>query len=187
MTTTAGSLPRGIRRRFRDDLALPAHDADLLTSSKAMGDFFEAAVAEGANPKAVSNWMMGELSAYLNAQNIEIKELRVTPAQLVAMIAMVDKGVISGKIAKSVFEEMLSTGKDPDVIVAESGTTQISDEEELTLIIEKVLEENPESVEDFRKGREKAKGFLVGQVMRKTKGRANPQLVNELLQRSLEG
>jgi aspartyl-tRNA(Asn)/glutamyl-tRNA(Gln) amidotransferase subunit B len=180
-------LPAERRRRFREGLALPAHDADLLTSSKAMGDFFEAAVAEGANPKAVSNWMMGELSAYLNAQNIEMDELHVTPAQLAAMIAMVDKGVISGKIAKSVFEEMLSSGKDPEVIVKESGTTQISNEEELTQIIEKVLMENPESVDDYRKGKEKAVGFLVGQVMRMTKGRANPQVVNELLRHSLDG
>jgi aspartyl-tRNA(Asn)/glutamyl-tRNA(Gln) amidotransferase subunit B len=179
-------LPVERRRRFREDYELPEHDAVLLTSSKAMGDFFEAAVGEGVNPKVASNWMMGELSAFLNAQNIEIDEVLITPAQLAAMIGLMDKGVISGKIAKSVFEEMLASGKDPDTIVEERGTTQISDEEELARLIDEAIEENPASVEDYRKGKGKALGFLVGQVMRKTEGRANPQMVNELLKRSLE-
>jgi len=179
-------LPAERRGRFMSEYGLPAHDAGLLTSSKAMGDFFEAAVDEGAGPKAVSNWMMGELSAYLNARSMEIDAVRVTPGQLAAMIAMVDKGIISGKIAKSVFEEMLETGKDPEDIVAERGITQISDQDELQRLVTEVLEENPASVDDYRRGKEKALGFLVGQVMRKTKGRANPQLVNELLRRGLE-
>ena len=179
-------LPAERRGRFMSEYGLPAHDAGLLTSSKAMGDFFEAAVDEGADPKAVSNWMMGELSAYLNARSMEIDAVRVTPGQLAAMIAMVDKGIISGKIAKSVFEEMLETGKDPEDIVAERGITQISDQDELQRLVTEVLEENPASVDDYRRGKEKALGFLVGQVMRKTKGRANPQLVNELLRRGLE-
>jgi aspartyl-tRNA(Asn)/glutamyl-tRNA(Gln) amidotransferase subunit B len=180
-------LPAERRKRFREQFGLPQHDAGLLTSSKATGDFFEAAVARGANPKAVSNWMMGELSAYLNALNIGIEEVRITPSQLAEMVGMVEEGIISGKTAKSVFEEMLSTGKDPGVIVKESGATQISDEEELAGVIAEVLRENPASVDDYRKGKEKALGFLVGQVMRKTGGRANPQLVNDLLRRSLEG
>jgi aspartyl-tRNA(Asn)/glutamyl-tRNA(Gln) amidotransferase subunit B len=179
-------LPAERRGRFMSEYGLPAHDAGLLTSSKAMGDFFEATVEKGVDPKAVSNWMMGELSAYLNARSMEIDAIRVTPDQLAAMIAMVDKGIISGKIAKSVFEEMLETGKDPEDIVAERGITQISDQEELRRLVTEVLEENPASVDDYRKGKEKALGFLVGQVMRKTKGRANPQLVNELLRRGLE-
>ena len=179
-------LPVERRKRFRKDYGLPEHDTVLLTSSKAMGDYFEAAVGEGANPKAASNWMMGELSAFLNAHNIEIDEVLTTPAQLAAMIDQVDKGVISGKIAKSVFEEMLANGKDPGAIVEERGITQISDEGELARIIEETIGENPASVEDYRSGKEKALGFLVGQVMRKTGGRANPKLVNELLKRSLE-
>jgi aspartyl-tRNA(Asn)/glutamyl-tRNA(Gln) amidotransferase subunit B len=130
--------------------------------------------------------MMGELSAFLNAQNIEIDEVRITPARLAAMLGLMDKGVISGKIAKSVFEEMLASGKDPETIVEERGITQISDEEELIRHIEETIRENPASVEDYRKGKEKALGFLIGQVMRKTKGRANPQLVNDMLRRSLE-
>jgi aspartyl-tRNA(Asn)/glutamyl-tRNA(Gln) amidotransferase subunit B len=179
-------LPADRRKRFIEEFGLPAHDAGLLISSKAMGDFFEATVAEGADSKAVSNWMMGELSAYLNAQNIEIEEVLITPVQMAAMRALVDKGVISGKIAKSVFEEMLASGEDPDGIVERKGITQISDEEEISQVIEEVIGENPKSVEDYKGGKQKAIGFLVGQVMRKTKGRANPQLVNELLRRSLD-
>jgi aspartyl-tRNA(Asn)/glutamyl-tRNA(Gln) amidotransferase subunit B len=151
-----------------------------------MGDFFEATVKAGADPKAASNWMMGELSAYLNAQNLEIGAIRVTPSQLAAMIAMVDEGVISGKIAKAVFEEMLGSGRDPDAIVRESGTTQISDAEELARHIEEAIRENPAGVEDYLSGKEKALGFLVGQVMRKTRGRANPQVLNEMLRSRLE-
>jgi aspartyl-tRNA(Asn)/glutamyl-tRNA(Gln) amidotransferase subunit B len=180
-------LPAERRRRFREDYGLPEHDAYLLTSSKKLGDFFEGAARTGANPKAASNWMMGELSAYLNAQNIEIDEVPVTPVQLAAMLGLVDKGVISGKIAKSVFEEMLESGKEPDAIVRDRGITQISDEEELARHIEEAIREYPASVEDYRKGKEKALGFLVGQVMRKTKGRANPQVVNDMLRSSLEG
>ncbi|MDD3718001.1 MAG: Asp-tRNA(Asn)/Glu-tRNA(Gln) amidotransferase subunit GatB [Actinomycetota bacterium] len=179
-------LPAERRRRFREDYGLPEHDAALLTSSKAMGDFFESAVEAGADPKAASNWMMGELSAHLNAQSMEIGEVLVAPAQLAEMIALVDGGVISGKIAKAVFEEMLESGRDPGDIVREKGITQISDEEELARLIEEAIRENPASVEDYRKGKEKALGFLVGQVMRKTKGRANPQVVNDLLRKSLE-
>ncbi len=180
-------LPAERRSRFQEELGLPAHDAGLLTSSKAMGDFFEASVAEGADPKAVSNWMMGELSAYLNAHNQEIEEVAITPRQLAEMISLVERGVISGKIAKDVCEEMLSSGRDPGDIVRERGITQISDEKELAALVEEAVRENPESVEDYRRGREKAIGFLVGQVMRKTGGRANPQLVNGLLRRILDG
>ncbi|MBN2028506.1 MAG: Asp-tRNA(Asn)/Glu-tRNA(Gln) amidotransferase subunit GatB [Actinobacteria bacterium] len=180
-------LPAQRRNRLREDYGLPEHDAGLLTSSKALGDFFEAAVEAGADAKTVSNWMMGELSAHLNTHNIEISQVPITPAQLAVMIGMIDRGVISGKIAKSVFEEMLASGKDAETIVRERGITQISDEEELVRHIEEAIRENPTSVEDYRKGKEKALGFLVGQVMRKTGGRANPQLVNELLRRTLEG
>ncbi len=178
-------LPAQRRRRLREEYGLPAHDAAVLTSSKAMGDFYEAAVAAGADPKAASNWMMGELSAYLNAKGVEIGEVPVTPAQLAGMIELVEKGTISGKIAKSVFEEMLESGRDAEEIVAERGLTQISDQGELEAVVEEVVKENPGVVEDFRKGKERAVSFLVGQVMRKTRGRANPQLVNGLLQRRL--
>lgn len=180
-------LPAQRRRRLREDYGLPAHDAVILTSSKAMGDYYEAAVAAGADPKAASNWMMGELSAYLNAKGMEIQEVPVSPAQLAGMIKLVEKGTISGKIAKSVFEEMLESGRGAEEIVAERGLTQISDEGELDAVVGEVIKENASVVEDFRKGKEKAVSFLVGQVMRKTQGRANPQLVNDLLLRKLRG
>ncbi len=178
-------LPAERRRRFREEYGLPAHDAALLTSSKAMGDFFEGAVSAGAPPKAVSNWMMGELSAYLNARGMEVPEVKVTPSQLAELIDLVEKGTVSVTLAKSVFQEMLESGRDPRLIVEEKGATQISDQEELERLVGAVLEENPKVVEDFRKGKEKALGFLVGQVMRRSGGRANPQMVNEILQRLL--
>lgn len=179
-------LPAERRWRFSKEYGLPEYDANLLTSSKAMGDFFENTVRAGAPAKAVSNWMMGELSAYLNNMNVEIESITTSPQQLAQMIQLVDNAVISGKIAKSVIEEMLKTGKDAEEIVKEQGITQISDQEELERLIAEVIKENPESADDYRGGKEKALGFLVGQVMRKTGGRANPQLVNEMLKRSLE-
>jgi aspartyl-tRNA(Asn)/glutamyl-tRNA(Gln) amidotransferase subunit B len=152
-----------------------------------MGDFFEATIHNGAPAKAASNWIMGELSAYMNTHNLEIEDVPLSPERLAHMIELVENGTISGKIAKSVFEKMLETGEAPEEIVREQGITQISDEEELDRLIGEVIMENPDSVDDYRGGKEKALGFLVGQVMRKTQGRANPQLVNEMLRRSLEG
>ena len=129
--------------------------------------------------------MMGELSAYLNANNLEIGEVKVSPEQLAEMISLIGDGTISGKIAKSVFEEMLASGKDPRAIVEAAGMTQISDEDELRAVVARVVEANPQSVEDFRAGKQKAVGFLVGQVMKETKGRANPGLVNDLIQQAM--
>lgn len=180
-------LPAERRRRLREDYGLPEHDAGLLTSSKAMGDFYEDAVAAGADAKAASNWIMGELSAFLNAHNMEIGGIPMTPAQLAGMLDLVDGGVISGKIAKTVLEEMMTSGRDAEDIVKERGVTQISDEAELAEHIEEAIRDNPDSVEDYRKGKDKALGFLVGQVMRRTGGRANPQAVNEMLRSRLDG
>lgn len=174
-------LPAERRRRFREEYGLPAHDAVLLTSSKAMGDYFEAAVAAGAPPKEVSNWMMGEISAYLNAKGLEVSDLKVNPERLAELIALVERGTVSVTMAKAVLEEMLESGRHPLEVVEERDMAQISDREELERVVDEVLEENPKVVEDFRKGKEKALGFLVGQVMRRTKGRANPRLVNEIL------
>ncbi len=174
-------LPAERRRRFREEYGLPAHDAVLLPSSKAMGDYFEAAVAAGAPPKAVSNWMMGEISAFLNARGLEVNDLKVTPQRLAELVALVEKGTVSVTMAKAVLEEMLESGRPPLEVVEERGMAQISDRGELERLVEEVLEENPKVVEDYRKGKGKALGFLVGQVMRRTGGRANPQLVNEIL------
>ncbi|MBC7253719.1 MAG: Asp-tRNA(Asn)/Glu-tRNA(Gln) amidotransferase subunit GatB [Actinobacteria bacterium] len=179
--STLSELPAERRRRFREDYRLPAHDAALLSSSKAMGDYFESAVAAGAPPKAVSNWMMGEISAYLNARGLEIGDLRVTPERLAELIDLVEKGTVSVTMAKAVLEDMLESGRPPREVVEEKGMAQISDRAEIERLVDEVLEDNPKVVEDYRKGKEKALGFLVGQVMRRTRGRANPQLVNEIL------
>ncbi len=179
-------LPAAKRERFRREYGLPPQDVAVLTSSRAMADYFERGVAAGADPKAMSNWMMGELSAHLNAAGIDISEVRVAPEMLAEMISLIAAGTISGKIAKSVFEEMLATGRDARSVVEERGLTQISDEKELGKVVAAVVAANPRSVEDYRGGKEKALGFLVGQVMKETKGRANPELVNRLMREALE-
>ncbi len=178
-------LPDERKKRFMKQYALPSHDATLLTASKATADFFEEAVSLGAEPKAVSNWINVELASYLNAENLEIDECAVTPKHVAELVKMIDSGKISGKIAKDIFPEMFETGKLPSIIVEERGLVQISDEAEIGRIVDAVIEENPKSVEDYRSGKHQALGFLVGQVMRLTGGRANPALVNKLLRDKL--
>jgi aspartyl-tRNA(Asn)/glutamyl-tRNA(Gln) amidotransferase subunit B len=173
------------KRRYIDEYGLPEYDAGVLTDSKKLSDFFEECVRKYPNAKVVSNWIMGELLGALNAEDKEIEDTPLTPDHLVEMFTLMDKGTISGKIAKTVFKEMFETGKKPAKIVEEKGLVQISDEGELEKIIDKVIQENPQSVEDYRNGKEKALGFLVGQVMKHTKGKANPQLVNKLLKGKL--
>ncbi|PKP59416.1 Asp-tRNA(Asn)/Glu-tRNA(Gln) amidotransferase GatCAB subunit B, partial [Candidatus Atribacteria bacterium HGW-Atribacteria-1] len=136
------------------------------------------------NTKVLSNWIMGELIRYLNEEKIEIKDSPISPEKLVEMLKLIDDGVISGKIAKNVFEKMFKTGKGAPQIVKESGITQITDKGELFEVIDKVISENPKSIEDFNQGKEKALHYLVGQVMRYTDGRAKPDFVfNALKQR----
>lgn len=178
---TLPELPDARRMRFERDYRLSAADTAFLTSSKAIGDFFEECLQDYKDAKRVSNWVMGELSMHLNAANLEIDESAITPRHLVQLLKLMDDGTISGKIAKSVFDEMFETGKLPKIIVEEKGLTQITDEEDIAKIVDLVLEENSEAVADFKDGKNKALGFLVGQVMRLTKGRANPGLVNKLL------
>lgn len=174
-------LPDQRRRRYVEEWAIPEYDAGVLTATKKSADFFEAAVATGADAKMISNWMMGELFGYLNKNNLEIDEIPMKPEHLARMVRMIGEGTISGKIAKTVFAEMLVSGKDPESIVKEKGLIQISDEGAIRPIIEKVISLNPQSVADYKAGKERAIGFLVGQVMKETKGKANPQLVNQLL------
>ncbi|MDI6715746.1 MAG: Asp-tRNA(Asn)/Glu-tRNA(Gln) amidotransferase subunit GatB [Actinomycetota bacterium] len=179
-------LPDERKQRFMKDYGLPAHDARLLTEDKPMGDFFEETIAlYKGDPKFVSNWLLGDISYYLNTENLEIDETAITPRHLADLLRLIDQGVISGKIAKEIFPEIFETGKLPQVIVEEKGMTQISDESEISSIVDLVLQENPGAVKEYREGKERALGFLVGQVMRLTKGRANPQLVNRLLREKL--
>jgi aspartyl-tRNA(Asn)/glutamyl-tRNA(Gln) amidotransferase subunit B len=151
-----------------------------------MANFFEDSLRATTNAKIVANWMMGDLLAYLNAGNLTLAELKVTGASLGAMIDLIDQGTISSKIAKTVFREMLATGKSAPTIVEEQGLVQITDEGALDQVIKTVLARNPKSVSDYVGGNHKAIGFLVGQVMKETKGKASPGLVNKLLQQQLQ-
>jgi len=174
-------LPETKKERFVKEYGLPEYDADILTSSRRLASFYEETVAGFNNSKIVSNWIMGELLRILKEEGKEIEEITLTPGHLVEMLQLVDKGTISGKIAKTVFEEMFHTGKPAVKIVEERGLTQISDEGALIAIVEEVLAKNQKSVEDYKNGKEKALGAIVGQVMKATKGRANPELVNKLI------
>ncbi|OCA82921.1 Asp-tRNA(Asn)/Glu-tRNA(Gln) amidotransferase subunit GatB [Pseudobacillus wudalianchiensis] len=174
-------LPDQRKERYMNELGLPAHDANVLTITKEMSDFFEATVQEGADPKLASNWLMSEVSAYLNAEGKELGEVALTPKSLAAMIALIEKGTISSKIAKKVFKELVENGGDPATIVKEKGLVQISDEGELLKFITEALDANPQSIEDFKNGKSKAVGFLVGQIMKASKGQANPSVLNKLL------
>ncbi|NCO33797.1 MAG: glutaminyl-tRNA synthase (glutamine-hydrolyzing) subunit B [Armatimonadetes bacterium CG2_30_59_28] len=178
-------LPRARRQRFVREFSLPEYDATVLTSAKASADFFETATGLYDSPKVISNWMMGDFAALLNADGREIQDSSVTPKRLTDMLKMIDGEIISGKIAKTVFEEMYRTGRAPGEIVKEKGLVQISDESAVELIVDEVIAENPDAVENFRGGNEKSIGFLVGQVMKKSRGKANPQLVNDLLKRRM--
>lgn len=178
-------LPDARKKRYIEELGLPSYDAGVLTATKGMADFFEAAVEAGADPKQASNWMMGELSGYLNAEQKELDDIALTPESLAGMIKLIENGTISTKIAKTVFRELIEKGGDPEQIVKEKGLVQISDEGALLKIVVKVIDDNPQSVEDFKNGKKKAIGFLVGQVMKETKGQANPQLVNKLIQEEI--
>ncbi|EMG28440.1 aspartyl/glutamyl-tRNA amidotransferase subunit B [Listeria fleischmannii 1991] len=174
-------LPDKRQARYVSELGLPTYDAMVLTLTKEMSDFFEETLAAGADAKQASNWLMGEVSAYLNAEQKELHETGLTPANLAGMIGLIEKGTISSKIAKKVFRELATNGGDAEEVVKAKGLVQISDEGELRTIISGILDENAQSIEDYKNGKDRAVGFLVGQVMKATKGQANPQMVNQLL------
>ncbi|MFU0789003.1 MAG: Asp-tRNA(Asn)/Glu-tRNA(Gln) amidotransferase subunit GatB [Virgibacillus proomii] len=174
-------LPDARKQRYMEEIGLPEYDATVITNSKQMADFFEEAIAHDVDIKQVSNWLMGELSAYMNKHYTELDDLAITPEALSKMIKLIDDGTISSKIAKKVFAELVEKGGDPEKIVKEKGLVQISDEGQLKEIISKVLDENEQSIIDFKNGKKKAVGFLVGQVMKATKGQANPPMVNKIL------
>ncbi len=178
-------LPDVRRERFVNLYKLPEDDADMLTSDRMLADWFEDVVKAGAEPKAASNWVMGELMRLLNEENLSLEDCPLKPGQLAAMLKLMNDDVISGKIAKTVFEEMYRTGKSPDVIVKEKGLVQISDSSELEKIIKKLLDDSPKEVERYLAGETKLIGFFVGRVMKDTKGKANPKIVNDLLRKML--
>ncbi|GLV65685.1 aspartyl/glutamyl-tRNA(Asn/Gln) amidotransferase subunit B [Bacillus mycoides] len=174
-------LPDARKARYVEEIGLPAYDAHVLTLTKEMSDFFEATVADGADAKLTSNWLMGEVLAYLNKQQKELKDVALTPAGLSKMVQLIEKGTISSKIAKKVFNELIEKGGDPEEIVKAKGLVQISDEGTLRKVVTEILDNNEQSIEDFKNGKDRAIGFLVGQIMKATKGQANPPLVNKIL------
>ncbi len=179
-------LPDARKKRLIEVDGLPEYDATVITSTKALADFYDRTVEKYKDAKTVSNWIMGEFSRLLNANNLEVSETKVTPDGLAKLLGLIENGTISGKIAKQVFEEMFSTGDDPAEIVKKKGLVQISDQGQLEGIIAEVVANNPKSVEDYKNGKEKAIGFLVGQVMKATRGKANPGMVNKLLKEKLD-
>lgn len=178
-------LPAVRTKRFVSDYGLPEYDATILTASKNMADYFEVCVKQFDQPKTVSNWVMGELMRELNSSGTDISASPVTPERLVSLLQMVDKGIISLKVAREIFPELYSSGKTPEQIVQEKGLTQISDEGALAKIIAEVLSKNPGQVAQFKEGKQQVLGFLVGQVMKASGGKANPGKVNELLKKTL--
>ena len=185
-------LPHAKRGRFMVQYGLSAYDADLLSGSRVFADYFESCMGL-ASPEQISkgrakvtaNWMSGEFLRLLNAEGIESSESKIAPQQLAEMLDMIEQGTLSTSLAKQVFEEMFNTGRQAAQIVAEKGLTQISGTEEVGPIIDRVLSDNPNAVADFKKGKEQALKFLVGQVMKSTQGRAKPDLVNKLLEEKL--
>lgn len=180
-------LPDIKRERFVSVYGLPENDADFLTSERVLAEWYEEAVKLGGKPKTVANWIMGDLIRLLNADNKSFDECTLKPEQLVSMLKLIDNGTISGKIAKTVFEEIYKTGRDADIIVKEKGLVQISDTWEIETVVDDVISKCPKEVERYKSGEEKLMGFFVGQVMKLTKGKANPQMVNELLKKKLHG
>jgi len=179
-------LPEERRQRFITELELPVDDATILTGDRDLADFFEAALAEYANARKLANWLISELIRELNkGEEQSLKNCPVTPAALAKLLAMVEQGTISGKIAKAVFAEMMASGKDPETVVKEQNLVQMSDEGDLLRIVAEILAANPEQVAQYRAGKTKVMGFLVGQLMQQTKGRANPQLANQLISKAL--
>lgn len=183
---TIPELPDQRIARYVQEYGLSPYDAQVLTLSKKMADFYDETIFLGADPKQAANWLMGELLGYLNKQEKEIDETRLTPKHLAEMIQLIENGTISGKIAKTVFVEMLETGTGAKQIVEEKELVQISDPDVIRAMIEQVCTQHPQSVEDYRNGKEQALGFLVGQVMKQSRGKANPQLVNKLLMEFLQ-
>jgi aspartyl-tRNA(Asn)/glutamyl-tRNA(Gln) amidotransferase subunit B len=179
-------LPDEKKKRFVRQYQIPEYDAEILISTKAMGVYYEECVHLFPEPKTVSNWMMGDLLRELKRDEREIDQCPATPQHLAEMLSMIKEGTISGKIAKDVFEEMYRTGERPGKIVRDKGWVQILDEGEIEKAVEKAMDSNPKQVEDYRKGKEKLFGFFVGEVMKQTKGKANPKLVNDLLRKKLK-
>jgi aspartyl-tRNA(Asn)/glutamyl-tRNA(Gln) amidotransferase subunit B len=179
-------LPEARRRRFIEQYALPEYDAALLTQSPALADYYEATASAAGNAKSASNWIMGELTRKMNEMGVGIEAAPLSPEALAGLIRLVDSGTITGPIAKEVFEKMCATGKPADAIVAAEGLARIDDEAAVEAAVREVLAANDSAVAQYRGGKQQTLGFLVGQVMKATRGKANPALVNTLMRRILD-
>ncbi len=180
-------LPKAKLQRYMDTLGLSEYDAGVLTSSKYIADYFEAALNAYDQPKKLANWVMGDLLRILKDENILPEDMDSDPALMVEAMKLVDDGVVNVTVGKSVFEEAFKTGKKPEAIVEEKGLTQISDTGELEAMIKEIIAANPKPVEDYKSGNKKALTFFVGQVMKATKGKANPKIVNEIILKEIDG
>lgn len=178
---TIPELPDARQRRYQEELGLPAYDAHVLTLTKEMSDMFEQTVALGADPKLASNYLMVDVNAYLNKVQKELKDTALTAEGLAGMIKLITDGTISSKIAKKVFAELIEHGGDAAQVVKEKGLVQVSDSGQLLAWVNEALDNNPKSIEDYKNGRDRAIGFLVGQIMKASKGQANPQMINKML------
>jgi aspartyl-tRNA(Asn)/glutamyl-tRNA(Gln) amidotransferase subunit B len=180
-------LPAQKRSRYETQLGLSAYDARVLTDDREVAEYFEAAVAAGANPKLVTNWVTQDIAAYLNNNKLTISEIALKPEVLAELVNLIEKGTISGKIAKELLSELIAKGGSAKELVEKKGLIQISDPAELEKIIDELIAANPKEVEKFRSGKTNVKGFFVGQVMKKTSGRADPKLTNQLIDKKLQG
>lgn len=179
-------MPADRRKRYVDNYELPEYDAQILTQTLEMSDFFDASVNAGADPKQASNWLMGEVNAYMNDNEKELDQIGLTPASLAEMIGLIADGTISSKQAKKVFKILADKGGSAKEVVEAEGLVQLSDPAQLLPLITEILDNNQQSIDDYKAGKKKATGFLVGQIMKATKGQANPQVVNQLLTEELD-
>ncbi len=183
---TMPEMPTQKKIRFVSEFNLSEYDADLLAADKDLANFFEAVVKVSNSPKLSANWIMGELSAELNNENLSINESKITSNQLGQLILRIEDGTISGKIAKEIFEKLWSSDNEVDEIIQGEGLEQVTDDKEIESMIDKVIKNNPEQLEQYRSGKDRLFGFFVGQVMKASQGKANPKQVNDILRKKLE-
>ena len=178
-------LPTEKETRYQNEYGLSSYESQIIASSKSMADFFESSLASVKNYSLLANWIIGDISAYLNKELIEIHESKLNPKNIAMLINRIDDQTISGKIGKSIFEEMCIKGSSPDQIIESKGLKQITDDDSIEKVVDEVIGNNSEQVQGYKSGKEKLFGFFVGQVMKKTQGKANPQTVNKILKEKL--
>ncbi len=183
---TMPEMPNQKKERFVSEYGLSEYDADLLAADKDLADFFEEVLKFSNSAKLATNWIMGELSAELNKENLNIKETKVTPDKLGRLIVRIEDGTISGKIAKDIFEKIWESGKDVDELIKEEGLEQVTDDKAIESLIDEVIKKNPEQLNQYQSGKDRLFGFFVGQVMKASQGKANPKQVNDILKSKLE-